>query len=342
MSRDARLRLAFAGLHPERRAALAARHGSAGAVVGAITAGRVRVSPAVLEVVARPAGWARAQLDRLGVTALFHGDPGYPAFLAESPEAPDVLFVQGSLPDRPGVALVGTRSCTTYGRRLAGAYGTAVASAGWPVISGLARGIDGEGHRGMLEAEGVGVAVLGCGPDVVYPPEHRGLWRRLLEGGGAIVTEYPPGTRPDGWRFPPRNRIIAGLAGVVVVVESPVTGGALTTASAALALGRAVFAVPGDVDRSSSVGCNLLIRDGAVPVLDPGDLVEAVGLVLGPPPGAARSPIGAEDVIPASGCTVEALAAGLRLPISEALAVVSRLEAAGRVRREGGVVLRAG
>ena len=150
-------------------------------------------------------------------------------------------------------------------------------------MSGLARGIDAEAHLGTVDAGGPGVAVLGSGSNVVYPAENRGLHDRLIEDGGAVVTEYPPGTPPEPWRFPPRNRIIAGLSAAVVVVEAAVKGGALITAAAALDQGKAVLAVPGDVGRPASEGCNLLIRDGAVPVLGPDDLVEAVSLIVGPP-----------------------------------------------------------
>ncbi len=153
------------------------------------------------------------------------------------------------------------------------------------MISGLARGIDGAAHRGVVAAGGVGVAVLGNGLDISYPPEHADLESDLVAGGGAIVTEYSPGTPPEGWRFPPRNRIISGLASAVVVVEAAAKGGALITANYALEHGRPVFAVPGDVRRSTSEGCNRLIRDGAHPVLDPEDLIEELSLVLGPPQG---------------------------------------------------------
>jgi DNA processing protein len=316
-----------------------AKWGAAEAVVAAIARGGVKAPAAARAAVRRSAAQIGAQLEALGVQAVYRGDPDYPVVLDHGPGAPDVLFIRGSVPDRPGVAVVGTRTCSGYGRRLAHAYGRALAGAGWPVISGLARGIDGEAHRGMLSVGGTGVAVLGCGPDVVYPPEHGDLMDRLVAAGGALVTEYPPGTRPDGWRFPPRNRIIAGLAGLVVVVESPATGGARSTAAAAVALGRPVFAVPGDVGRPSSVGCNLLIRDGAVPVLDPDDLLEAVTLELGPAPAGTHYEASTEQLIPAAGATVESLASLLRIPIPEMLAVVARLEAAGRVRREGPMVV---
>ena len=247
------------------------------------------------------------------MSAVFRGGPGYPAHLGELPGAPDVLFVRGRLPAEPGVAIVGTRRCTRYGMGLARVYGQACASAGWPVVSGLARGADGEAHRGVVDAGGVGVAVLGCGPDIVYPAEHRSLAEGLLAAGGAIVTEYPPGTRPEPWRFPPRNRIISGLAAAVVVVEAAETGGALITAAAALEQGRHVFAVPGDVGRETSRGCNLLIRDGATPVLDPADLLASLSLLLGRPrPARLRRPPAFPSTPPAGPCWPRSLRAAPR------------------------------
>ena len=123
------------------------------------------------------------------------------------------------------------------------------------------------------------MAVLGCGSDISYPRQHALLRSDLLATGGSVVTEYPPGASPLAWRFPPRNRIISGLSTAVVVVESPATGGSLSTAARAVAQNRTVFAVPGDVDRTASVGCNLLIRDGAIPALGADDLVEALSVV---------------------------------------------------------------
>ena len=203
---DARLRLACAGLHPDRARELRDRFdGAAGALV-AIERGRVKASEHVREAVAVDAATRRRQLESLGVAVVFRGDPAYPEYLDRYEDAPDLLFVRGRLPPGPGVAIVGTRKCTAYGRELARAYGQASAEAGWPVISGLARGIDGEAHRGVVDVGGVGVVVLGCGIDVAYPREHERLGRQVLHGGRAILTEYPPGAPPDGWRFPPRNR----------------------------------------------------------------------------------------------------------------------------------------
>ncbi|HSG78654.1 MAG TPA: DNA-processing protein DprA, partial [Acidimicrobiia bacterium] len=305
-------------------------------------AGRVGVPAAARRAASLPAGTLREVARGRGLVVVDRADPGYPRRLAELPDGPDVLFLRGSLPsDVPAVAIVGTRRCTGYGTGLARRFAAAIAQAGWCVVSGLARGIDGAAHEGSLEgaalgtASGPGIAVLGSGADVCYPPEHRRLADRLVGGGGAIVSEYPPGARPLGWRFPPRNRIIAGLAEAVVVVESAERGGALVTAAAGAELGRSVFAVPGDVDRSASRGCNLLIRDGAAPVLDPDDLLEALSLV-GPPVrersdpletailGAVRTPMALDVLVDRVGGDPAVV-----------MATVTRLEIEGVVRRDG-------
>jgi len=279
VSADHRLRLAFSGLHPERIRELAGRFGGPAGAISAIECLRVKASDAIHVNLAITAAQRRAELASLGIDVVFHGGPGYPKHLGQFEDAPDVLFVRGDLPRTVGVGIVGTRRCTAYGLELADAYGRAVAEAGWPVVSGLARGIDGAAHRGMVAVDGRGVAVLGCGIDVAYPREHRRLGDQILELGGAIVSEYPPGSRPDPWRFPPRNRIIAALSAAVVVVEAGIAGGALITAVKSAEYGIPVFAMPGDVDRKASEGTNRLIRDGAFPVFDPDDLVEELSLI---------------------------------------------------------------
>ncbi len=339
---DDRLRLAWAGLHPDRSRRLLAEWGGARAVVRAIDRGQIEVSAFARAAVGVGAARRRAELEAQGVRFETRDDPSFPAGLDALPDCPDGWFVRGSVPAGPAVAVVGTRRCSAYGRRLARAFGAAIAASGWVLVSGLARGIDGAAHRGTVDAGGGGVAVLGCGPDVCYPPEHRDLAGKLLQLGGAVVTEYPPGTRPEGWRFPPRNRIISGLAEAVVVVEAARTGGALITASAALDQGRMVFAVPGDVDREASEGCNLLIRDGAVPVLGAEDLVEALSLVLGPPVGGSGGAVDDDGLVELArppGRTLDDLGDELGLAPSDLLARVARLEAAGRVAREGVVVV---
>jgi len=335
----------MAGLHPQRARALVDDHGSAAAVVRAIAEGRVPVPARAGDAVARPIEEVMATLRRLEVEAVVRGEPAYPILLEEIPDPPEVLFVRGPIPGAPAVAVVGTRRCTAYGRAVARSYGAAIAAAGWVLVSGLARGIDAEAHRGTVGSGGAGIAVLGSGPNVVYPAENRELHDALLEAGGAVVTEYPPGTPPEAWRFPLRNRIIAGLAAATVVVEAGVTGGALITASAALEQGRPVLAVPGDIDRATSVGCNLLIRDGAIPVLGPEDLVEALSFVLGPPRSRTRpGGSGDEEVLAALGavgCSVDDLVARLGIAPGPVLAALARLEAAGRIMMRGSSVLRA-
>ena len=191
----------------------------------------------------------------------------------------------------------------------------------------------------------VGVAVLGSGLDALYPREHSALASELVEGGGAVVSEYPPDATPFGWRFPPRNRIISGLCRAVVVVEAGVKGGALITARLALDQGVSVFAVPGDIDRDSSRGCNLLIRDGAHPVLDSDDLIDELELVVGPrrkaPPPDELAPDPLLDIVARTGeVSVDAVASQMQLPISEVLVRVVGLEASGRVTFDG-LMLRA-
>ena len=279
MSIDHRLRLAFSGLHPERIRELTGRFGGPAGAISAVECLRVEASDAIHANLAIPAAQRRAEIASLGVDVVVRGGLGYPDHLGRFEDARDVLFVRGDLSPTPGVGIVGTRRCTAYGLELADAYGRAVAEAGWPVVSGLARGIDGAAHRGMVAADGRGVAVLGCGIDVAYPREHRRLGDQILELGGAIVSEYPPGSRPDPWRFPPRNRIIAALSAAVVVVEAGITGGALITAVKSAEYGIPVFAMPGDVDRKASEGTNRLIRDGAFPVFDPDDLIEELSLI---------------------------------------------------------------
>jgi DNA processing protein len=183
------------------------------------------------------------------------------------------------------------------------------------------------------------VAVLGSGVDVVYPAENTGLYESILDGHGAVISEYPPGTRPDRWRFPARNRLIAAIASAVVVVEAGEKGGALITARLAAELGRPVLVVPGDVDRPASVGCNRLIKDGAHPVLDVADLLADLELILGRPP-LDRAP--SEGEIPDTGIAVDDLPGLWGCSAGEALARLARMEVAGQALRAGDMVLPGG
>ncbi len=216
------------------------------------------------------------------------GAAEYPPLLGELHDPPTRLYLRGGpveILSRPAVAVVGARSCSAYGAQVARDLARALAASGAVVVSGMARGIDGEAHRGALAAGGATVAVLGCGIDRDYPSAHAMLASRITEGG-AVVSEYPPGVEPAPWRFPARNRIVAGLAAATVVVEARERSGALITADFALELGREVFAVPGEITSGLSKGTNDLIRQGATPMLAAQDVLEVLGLE----PRASRSP----------------------------------------------------
>jgi DNA processing protein len=279
------------------------------------------------------------------VRSVARGAAGYPGLLAQIPDPPPRLWVRGDEPldvlERPAVAIVGARACSGYGRSVARLLATEAAAAGAVVVSGMARGIDGEAHRGALAAGGTTVAVLGCGIDRDYPAAHAELARAILAGGGLVLSEYEPGVEPAPWRFPARNRIIAGLARATVVVEARERSGALITADFALEDGREVLAVPGEITSTLSAGTNGLLRLGATPATRPADVLEAIGLE---PAGAApRVP---DD--PAAVAVLAAIAAGAGTPdqlsratglaAGELAAALALLELAGAVTVDEGVV----
>ena len=211
---------------------------------------------------------------RTGLRRVARHDDEYPAQLREVPEAPEFLYVRGTLAreDALAVAVVGSRLATEYGVGVAEDLGAALAARGITVVSGLARGIDSAAHRGALRAGGRSIAVLGSGADVIYPPENRRLAAQI-EGSGAVVSQFAPGTPPLAHHFPLRNRVIAGLALGVVVVEAAERSGALITARLAAEFGREVMAVPGRVTSAASRGAHALIRDGAALVESGEDII---------------------------------------------------------------------
>jgi DNA processing protein len=232
-----------------------------------------------------------------GVRILLYGAEGYPPSLLGDAEAPAVLFARGAgpLPPAATVAIVGTRSATHYGKEVAAEFGAGLAARGVCVLSGLASGIDGAAHEGAVSAAGDGgappVAIVGAGLDVCYPAATAGL-RRRLEGVGLVLGEAPLGAPPEGWRFPLRNRVIAGLAEVVVVVESHLGGGSLHTVEAALARGVDVLAVPGSIRSRASAGTNALLSTGAHPATCVDDIVVALecrGIPVGKAPATAAA-----------------------------------------------------
>jgi len=217
-------------------------------------------------------------LDRLGARALLPTDAEFPPLLAEIADPPAALFVWGdpALLVRPAAAIVGSRDHTPYGASATRLLASGVARAA-VVVSGMARGLDAIAHEATLEAGGATVGVLGNGFGVIYPAANRALYERVSREG-CLVSELPPGERPRVSTFPRRNRIIAGLAGVTVVVEAAVNSGALITADCALEEGRSVLAVPGPITSSTSEGCNKLIQQGAKPALCVADVLEELHL----------------------------------------------------------------
>ncbi|MHB8793359.1 MAG: DNA-processing protein DprA [Thermoleophilia bacterium] len=212
------------------------------------------------------------------------GEPGYPGCLAQIHDPPPALFMKGATPlaelmEQPRVAIVGARAASRYGLDAATGIARGLSLHGVGVISGMALGIDAAAHTGSLEHAGQSLAVLGCGPDVVYPAANRTLHASLLERG-LVISEYPPQTQPMPWRFPARNRIMAGLANAVIVVEARAKSGSLITADFALDEGREVFVVPGSIFSKLSTGPHTLLRSGAAAVTSAEDVLESLGLEL--------------------------------------------------------------
>jgi DNA processing protein len=203
------------------------------------------------------------RLGKAGATFITTRDEGYPKLLKEINDPPIGLYRKGGyLFDQPCIAVVGSRRTTLYGQTVAKKLGADLARLGFCVVSGLARGIDTAAHEGALSVGGKTAAVLGCGIDIVYPPENLDLYRRITETG-AVLSEFPFGRKADKQSFPMRNRVVAGMCEATVVVESDVQGGAMITARFAGEQGRLIYAVPGRIDQPSSAGCHQLIRDGA-------------------------------------------------------------------------------
>jgi DNA processing protein len=287
------------GLGPKLTRAVLDHFGSPAAALAA-TAAQLEAVPQVGPTLARrfaeafrsvdvDAEWAKVAEHGVRVVPL--GEPGYPARLTAIPDPPPLLYLRGELTpaDLNAVAVVGTRGCTAYGRRTAERIAAGLAAAGWTVVSGLARGVDGAAHRAALSAGGRTVAVLAGGLSSIYPPEHAELAGQVA-GRGALVTETPMTVGPQPGMFPARNRIISGLSRGVVVVEAHDRSGALITATHAAEQGREVFVIPGNVDSPASAGCLELIRKGARLVRSADDILEDLrGIAPSDPPPAKQS-----------------------------------------------------
>jgi DNA processing protein len=342
---------------PARLTAILRRWDPAGAWQE-VRAGRAATDPAIRPTIRGPAeavgrAWRSAVVDPVicwdavqaaGIGVALLDGAGYPTALAGDIEPAPVLFHRGDLDVLAGcrVAVVGTRRCSAYGREVAFELGRELAEAGIAVVSGLALGIDGAAHAGALAVDGAPpVAVVGSGLDVVYPARHDCLWREV-ERRGVVLSEAPLGAAPEPWRFPARNRLIAGLADVVVVVESHERGGSLHTVGEANRRSIPVLAVPGPVRSPASLGTNRLLADGAGPVCDVGDVLVALGLSPGATrPSAERRPPPSRDgraVLDALGWQASALdqlAARTGLALGALATALASLEAAGWVTVRG-------
>lgn len=223
-----------------------------------------------------------ADVQAIGVSLLTWNSESYPSYLREIDGAPPLIYVHGSLEeiDRWAVAVVGTRRLTSYGRQVTQELVTGLVLNGVTIVSGLARGIDAIAHKTALDHGGRTIAVLGSGPDCIYPPENRSLARQIVNGRGAVISEYGMGVQPEAKNFPPRNRLISGLSLGVIVVEAGDRSGAGITARFALEQGRDVFAVPGNINSPASMGTNRLIQQGAKLVAGVDDVLEELNLAM--------------------------------------------------------------
>lgn len=209
-----------------------------------------------------------------GIRFIAQTDEAFPPMLQETYDPPIGLYWKGNYNvDRPCVAIIGTRRSTLYGQNVARKFASELSRLGFCIVSGMARGTDTAAHEGALEAGGKTVAVMGCGLDIVYPPENLDLYKRIA-AEGAVVSEFPFGRRADRQTFPMRNRVVAGMCEAVIVVESDVAGGSMITARFAGEQGRQIMAIPGRIDQASSAGCHQLIRDGAMMVTSVDDVLE--------------------------------------------------------------------
>ncbi|MFA7406543.1 MAG: DNA-processing protein DprA [Anaerolineaceae bacterium] len=272
-------------------------------------------------------------------------DQDYPRLLKEIDQAPPVIYVRGSLlpEDEFAVAMVGTRRVTAYGQQVTRDTSTYLAGHGLTIVSGLARGVDALAHQHALQAGGRTIAVLGCGVDVIYPPEHRQLVEAIVENG-ALISDYPQGTQPEGSNFPPRNRVISGLSLATIVVEAGERSGALITADFAVEQGRDVFAVPGNVFSPASRGTNRLIQKGAYVLVSPQDVLDLLDLSQVEDYKDARQVLPADtteakilQVMDYEPIHIDELCNKTGLPVENVSASLTMMELKGMVQHVGGM-----
>lgn len=285
------------------------------------------------------------RLEHLKISVVTREEEAYPRRLKEIEQPPPVIYARGEIlsEDDFAVAVVGTRRITLYGRQVAEEIGAFLAHNGITVVSGLARGVDAVAHDAAIKAGGRTIAVLGCGVDRIYPPEHQNLAERIVECG-ALISDYAPGTPPDAINFPPRNRIISGLSLATVVVEAGETSGALITATFAADQGRDVLAVPGNINAPQSKGANRLIQQGARPLLKVEDILEALKIDNVQSHQQARQILPADALeasilvlMSAEPLHIDEIRTQSGLSIDKVSATLTMLELKGMVRQVGGM-----
>ncbi len=285
------------------------------------------------------------KIERAGASLLTPEDAGYPALLKHLPDPPLALYVRGALTtqDELALAIVGTRKATTYGRDSAAFFARQLAQQGVTIVSGLAHGIDGAAHRAALDAGGRTIAVLGCGIDRVYPSDHAELARQIARQG-AVISEFPIGSKPEAHHFPRRNRIISGLSLGVLVAEAPEQSGAMITATMAAEQGREVFAVPGSIFSTAHGGTNRLIQDGAKLVMTVEDILDELNIAHNKVEARVLTkqiaPAGAQEAgllryFGAEPLPIDELVRQSGLPTAEVLSTLTLLELQGYVEDDG-------
>ena len=294
----------------------------------------------------------RVSLDELeeklhiqGIQVLTWNDQAYPDRLRQIAQSPFVLYIKGQIlaEDAWAVAIVGTRRYSAYGRQVAENITHTLARNGITIISGLARGIDGIAHKTAIDGGGRTIAVLGSGLDILYPPEHRALAEEI-SNEGALISDYPLGTPPDGSNFPPRNRIISGLSKIIIVIEAGERSGALITATYAAEQGKEVFAVPGKISAPMSKGTNLLIKQGAHPLLDPQDVLDLLNMTLVAEQRVIRKALPSDpkeavlyQTVGEEPLHVDEICSQVNLPIEEVTSTLALMELKGMVRKTFGM-----
>lgn len=286
----------------------------------------------------------KRQLVEMDVDIVPYYSPQYPGWLVSIDHFPPVLFIRGSIfpEDELSVAVIGTRGASVYGKEIARNFAAEFALAGLTVVSGMARGIDTEAHRGAIQNRGRTIAVLGCGVDRCYPPENKALMAEIISSG-AVISEFDFGTPPLAHNFPRRNRIVSGLAKAVVAIEAKEKSGVMNTVKWALEQNKEVFAVPGNIFAKTSYGTNQLIKEGATPVTSPHEVLEYLGVKTSPrEPGAGKISLDETESIIWEALSYEpifldALAEKLDQPTSRILNILLKLELKGYIKQLPGM-----